>query len=125
MVTKIKQAQEQAIHSLHANGVSHEKISRQTGITLGSVRRCLERLEAFKRGFRETPYAVKPPPPQSVPGYEPTEEEIAEACAKIQAGWTPAAERKRRVCKSSEIEIAEVIRHPHGIHVIRRDVGRR
>jgi len=121
----IGRSKEQAVHKRHQNGETAVDISRALGISPNTVRRCIERLVSFCEGRRPSPYSGNWKPAQSVPGYVPTPEEIAEECAKIRAKWTPAEERKRRVCKPSELEIAEVIRHPRGIHVIRRDVGRR
>lgn len=42
------------------------------------------------------------------PAYNPTAEEIREACRAIQSEWTPEEETKRRVVKDREWEAPEV-----------------
>jgi hypothetical protein len=42
--------------------------------------------------------------------YEPSPDEIRQACAKIQADWSKAEERKRRQVKNPAAETAVVVR---------------
>jgi len=121
----LSRSQEQAVHKRHRAGDSQSAIAYRMNVNPNTVRRCIERLEAYEKGFRESPYAIAETPAQMVARYVPTEEEIAAACLDIQKTWTPAEERRRRVCSPSELDVTTVVFAPRGRRVMRQELAKR